>query len=103
MTDGILRYVAIKNIRLLAARVFGLVESPTAMKQNSLRDFDEIKGNIPGGYFLLYHVRHGRPKDTCKIAVVTYLTRNALLFAIWNDKYLFDQPDKDCYLLHRPE
>jgi hypothetical protein len=102
--DGILRYVAWKDRALLSKRVFRLIESPGGKAQHGSRDlgdneFERRKAlpDICKGYYVLHHVKRG--DHTRKIAIVTYLTRDALLLALFNNNYYTEK--KDCYLLHR--
>ena len=57
------------------------------------------KKEIGSGYSIIYYHRIERKKPPMKMGIVKYLSRDALLFTIINDKYAGGQ--KDCYLLHQ--
>jgi hypothetical protein len=108
--DGILRFVAMTNRKVLSKAVFRLIERPAGKEQNLMRDLGDdqyrvgrSKPEVCRGFYVLYHKEDSnKPRSKGKqrkAAVVTFLNRDTLLFAIVNLNYSLDNPD--CYLLHR--
>ena len=108
--EGILRFTATNHCAALSKAVFLLIDSPAGKEQHLSRDLGDNQYNIrkkrPGkllGYYILYHTedsKRARKKGhERKIAVVSPLNCDTLLFAIYNENYGTEKIN--CCLLHR--
>ena len=107
--DGAIRYVATFNRSVLSKYVFRIVESDIGRKQCESREWTDHENGIGGTrsrkklddhYFVIFHTRQGHPKETRKIGVVCYLSKDQLLLAPFFQTYYTQQ--KDYYILDCP-
>ena len=112
INDGIIRFLAVHNSKLLSKVVFSLIESQAGRQQSETRDYNEEtyggkkpKSDLRSRYYILY--RHWPKKIKTKhkhrinerIAVVRFLTRDTVVLVLLNGRYTTEK--KECFLLHR--
>jgi hypothetical protein len=109
--DGVLRFVAENNRKLLAKTVFRLLDCDDAKRQLQKRILGSHdptsrakrsapEASIRSGYYLL-HTYPKNSKHARRIAVVKSISRDAVLLSIYNKNYFQKDAEKDTYLLRR--
>jgi len=109
--DGVLRFVAENNRKLLAKTVFRLLDCDDAKRQLQKRILGSHdptsrakrsapEASIRSGYYLL-HTYPKNSKHARRIAVVKSISRDAVLLCIYNRNYFQKDAEKDTYLLRR--